>query len=47
MFSNHSDKISFKHEALSRNIFATGALHIAKLINGKSPGIYSVQDFFR
>jgi len=47
IFSNHSYKISFKHEALSRNIFATGALYIAKLINGKSPGMYSVQDFFR
>ena len=47
IFFNDSDHISFKHEALSRNIFADGALSIAKLLNSKSPGMYSVQDFFR
>ena len=46
IFFNDSDHISFKHEALSRNIFADGALSIAKLLNSKSPGMYSVQDFF-
>ena len=46
IFFNDSDHISFKHEALSRNIFADGALTIAKLANSKSPGMYSVQDFF-
>ena len=46
IFFNDSNHISFKHEALSRNIFADGALSIAKLLNSKSPGMYSVQDFF-
>lgn len=46
IFFNESDHISFKHEALSRNIFADGALSIAKLLNSKSPGMYSVRDFF-
>ena len=46
IFFNDSDHISFKHKALSRNIFADGALTIAKLLNSKSPGMYSVQDFF-
>ena len=46
IFFNDIDHLSFKHEALSRNIFADGALSIAKLLNNKSPGMYSVQDFF-
>ena len=46
IFFNDSNHISFKHEALSRNIFVDGALSIAKLLNSKSPGMYSVQDFF-
>ena len=46
IFFNDIDHLSFKHEALSRNIFADGALSIAKLLNSKSPGMYSVQDFF-
>ena len=47
IFYNENNHISFKHEALSRNIFADGAIFIAKSIMGKSPGMYSVQDFFK
>ena len=47
IFFNDVNQISFKHEALSRKIFADGALSIAKSINSISPGIYTTQDFFK
>ena len=47
IFYNENNHISFKHEALTRNIFADGAIFIAKSIMGKPPGMYSVQDFFK
>ncbi len=45
-FSNDHGVTEFKHEALSRNIFANGAVDIAKLIIGKDSGIYDLEDFF-
>ena len=47
IFHNENNYISFKHEALSRNIFADGAIFIAKSITGRSPGMYTVQDSFK
>ena len=46
-FFNDTNHISFKHEALSRKIFADGAISIAKLMTSMSPGIYTTQDFFK
>ena len=46
-FFNDNNHISFKHEALSRKIFADGAISIAKSITGISPGMYTTQDFFK
>ena len=46
-FFNDNNHISFKHEALSRKIFADGAISIAKSMTGISPGMYTTQDFFR
>jgi 4-hydroxy-tetrahydrodipicolinate reductase len=46
-FYNDNVYMSFKHEALSRKIFADGALSIAKSINSISPGMYTTQDFFK
>ena len=45
-FFNDKDSITFKHEALSRNIFSDGALFIANSITKRSPNLYSVKDFF-
>ena len=45
-FSNNKDLVTFKHEALSRNIFSDGAIAIAKSIIKKEPDLYSVKDFF-
>ena len=46
-FFNDANHISFKHEALSRKIFADGAISIAKSMTGISPGMYTTQDFFK
>ena len=45
-FYNNRDLVTFKHEALSRNIFSDGAIAIAKSIIKKEPDLYTVKDFF-
>ena len=47
IFFNDTNHISFKHEALSRKIFADGAISIAKSMIGISPGMYTTHDFFK
>jgi len=44
IFTSETEKISIKHEALSRNIFANGALKAAIWSRGKDPGLYSMVD---
>ena len=46
IFFNNSENIEFKHEALSRKVFANGAIEIAKLILNNEPKLYSTEDFF-
>ena len=46
VFFNNSENIEFKHEALSRKVFANGAIKIAKLILNNEPKLYSTEDFF-
>ena len=46
IFFNDVNQISFKHEALSRKIFADGGISIAKSMVGVSAGMYTTQDFF-
>jgi len=47
IFFNDANQISFKHEALSRKIFADGAISIAKSMVDISAGMYTTQDFFK
>jgi len=47
IFFNHINHISVKTEALSRKIFADGAISIAKSMAGIAPGMYTTQDFFK
>ena len=47
IFFNDANQIRFKHEALSRKIFADGAISIAKSMVGISAGMYTTQDFFK
>ncbi len=44
IFTSENEKISIKHEALSRNIFANGALKAALWSAGKDPGLYGMAD---
>jgi len=46
VFFNNLENIEFKHEALSRKVFANGAIKIAKLILNNEPKLYSTEDFF-
>lgn len=45
-FKDDINEVEFKHEALSRNVFAEGAIEIAKKILKKDPGLYQLEDFF-
>ena len=45
-FKNDINDVEFKHEALSRDVFAEGAIEIAKKILKKDPGLYQLEDFF-
>lgn len=44
IFGGPDEIISIKHTALSRNIFANGALNAAVFMAGKKPGHYSMKD---
>ena len=39
-----SETITLKHEAENRSLFANGALAAAAFLEGKQPGLYSMQD---
>lgn len=44
IFSGPSERLELTHRAVSREIFARGALRAAKWIIGRPPGLYSMQD---
>lgn len=44
IFAGNNEIISFKHEALSRSVFAEGALNAALYVANKKCGIYDMQD---
>ena len=41
------ETITLSHQALSRDIFAHGALQAAKWVAGRKPGLYGVSDMIR
>ncbi|MCL2847367.1 MAG: 4-hydroxy-tetrahydrodipicolinate reductase [Firmicutes bacterium] len=43
-FYGKDEVITISHSALSRNIFATGALRAGKFLIDKKPGLYSMKD---
>ncbi|MGE5308336.1 MAG: 4-hydroxy-tetrahydrodipicolinate reductase [Deltaproteobacteria bacterium] len=47
VFCGNSERIEIKHQAHSRDLFVIGALKAAKWINGKAPGLYSMQDVLK
>ena len=44
IFAGNSEIIELKHSALSRELFATGALRAAAFLANKSAGLYSMAD---
>lgn len=44
IFAGEGEVIEFKHSALSREVFASGALKAAEFMNGKGPGMYNMDD---
>ncbi|MGV8959016.1 MAG: 4-hydroxy-tetrahydrodipicolinate reductase [Stenotrophomonas sp.] len=43
-FTGMGERIELVHRATNRDIFARGALHAARHLNGRSPGFYRVRD---
>lgn len=44
IFAGSNEIIELKHTAMSRELFATGALRAAAFLAGKTPGLYSMAD---
>lgn len=44
MFSKNFETIELSHRAYDRSVFANGALHAARWVVGKKPGIYGMND---
>jgi 4-hydroxy-tetrahydrodipicolinate reductase len=45
MFASKYETLSFEHKAHCRNLFAKGALNIAKWMRRKPNGLYSMDDY--
>ena len=44
MIGTQNERITLKHEAFSRGVFAEGSLKAAKFLTGKAPGMYDMKD---
>ncbi|MEG0378461.1 MAG: 4-hydroxy-tetrahydrodipicolinate reductase [Eubacterium sp.] len=44
LFAGNDELIEIKHTALSKKVFASGAIKAAKYLAGKDPGLYDMQD---
>ena len=44
IFAGNDEVIEINHSAMSKDIFATGALRAAKFLYGKEPGMYDMND---
>ena len=47
IFYKGTNRIEFKHESKSRNIYSDGALQAAHWIKDKKKGLYSFEDFMK
>ena len=47
IFQNPDETVSLEHKALSRNLFAGGALKALKFLMNKPPGLYSFEDLYK
>jgi 4-hydroxy-tetrahydrodipicolinate reductase len=44
LFAGPEENLTISHSAISRNVFARGAIRAAQFIYKKEPGMYSMQD---
>ncbi len=44
MLYSDSERLELKHAALSRRVFADGAIRAAQWLSGRSPGLYGMRD---
>ena len=44
IFAGADEVITLSHEAMSREVFASGALRAASFIDGKPAGMYSMRE---
>lgn len=44
IFAGDGERLELTHRASSRAIFAAGALHAAKWVKGRKPGLYGMED---
>jgi len=44
IFAGRDEVIELSHSAMSREVFASGALRAARFLAGKTPGLYSMED---
>ena len=47
IFAGTDEIVSIKHQAMSKKIFAAGAVNAAKFVNAKAAGIYSMEDIVK
>lgn len=47
LFACEGERIEIKHQAHSRQMFASGAVKAARWIVGQKPGVYSMDDMFK
>ena len=47
IFAGNDEVVSIKHQANSKEIFATGSIKAAYFIKDKAPGIYTMDDLFK
>ncbi len=47
IFAGTDEIVSIKHQAMSKKIFAAGAINAAKFLKGKESGMYSMEDIIR
>ncbi len=47
MFAGKDEVIEIKHRAVSQDLFASGALRLARFLKGKEPGRYYVEDAYK
>lgn len=46
-FCNGGERLELVHKAQTRDSFALGAIHAAKFLSGKPPGLYNMEDALR